>query len=49
MRALTNQQRLRLVDAEQLYENWLPAQQRLEREFRYGLRWKRVRGKEYLF
>lgn len=49
MRPLSNQQRLNLVNTEQLYESWLSTRHRIDREFRYGMRWKRVREREYLF
>lgn len=48
MRALTNQQRLHLVNSEQLYENWLDAHRRVE-QYRYGMHWKKAGGHEYLF
>jgi len=48
MRALTNQQRLHLVNSEQLYENWLDAYRR-SGQYRYGMHWKKVGGREYLF
>lgn len=48
MRTLSNQQRLHLVNSEQLYENWLDASLRLV-HYRYGMRWKKAGGYEYLF
>lgn len=48
MRTLSNQQRLHLVNSEQLFENYRAAL-RQHRAYRYGMRWKRVRGVEYLF
>lgn len=48
MRPLSNQQRLHLVNTQQLYENYLAAY-RHARSHAYGMRWKVVRGVEYLF
>lgn len=48
MRPLSNQQRLHLVNTEQLYQNYAEAQ-RHDDSFRYGMRWKTVRGVDYLF
>jgi hypothetical protein len=48
MQALSNQQRLHLVNTQQLYSNYVVAQ-RHARAHVYGMRWKRVRGIEYLF
>lgn len=48
MRPLSNQQRLHLINSEQLYENWHAAMRQVEAH-RYGMRWKRVRGIDYLF
>lgn len=48
MQNLSNQQRLHLVNTRQLYESYLAALRHLE-GYRYALRWKSVRGVEYLF
>ena len=48
MKALSNQQRLHQVNAAQLYENYRSAQSHAA-SYTYGLRWKTVRGAEYLF
>ncbi|MFT3848148.1 MAG: nucleotidyltransferase domain-containing protein [Propionivibrio sp.] len=48
MKPLSNQQRLHLVNSEQLYENYRAAL-RHAAVHRYGMRWKTVRGVEYLF
>lgn len=48
MKPLSNQQRLHLVNSEQLYENYRAAL-RHAAAHRYGMRWKTVRGVEYLF
>ena len=48
MRALTHQQRLHLINSEQLFENYREALHQ-SRTYAYGLRWKRVRGVDYLF
>ena len=48
MKLLSNQQRLHLVNSEQLFENYCAAQ-RHAKTYRYGMRWKTVRGTEYLF
>lgn len=48
MRPLSNQQRLHLINTGQLYENYVAAA-RSARSHAYGLRWKTVRGVEYLF
>lgn len=48
MQNLSNQQRLHLVNTHQLYESYLAALRHLE-GYRYALRWKSVRGVEYLF
>lgn len=48
MQALSNQQRLHLVNTQQLYANYAAAQ-RQARSHAYGMRWKTVRGVEYLF
>lgn len=48
MQSLSNQQRLHLVNTRQLYEGYLVALRHMD-AYRYGLRWKTVRGVEYLF
>lgn len=48
MRPLSNQQRLHLVNTEQLFENYREAR-RQSRSYVYGMRWKSVRGVDYLF
>lgn len=48
MRALTNQQRLHLVNTEQLFENYQNALRHAASHL-YGMRWKTVRGVDYLF
>lgn len=48
MRALSNQQRLNLINSEQLYENYAEAR-RAALAHKYGMRWKKVRQVEYLF
>jgi len=48
MKPLSNQQRLNLVNSEQLFENYLAAS-RHARAYAYGMRWKTVRDVEYLF
>lgn len=48
MKLLSNQQRLHLVNTEQLFENYRVAQ-RQARPYVYGMRWKTVRQVEYLF
>lgn len=48
MKALSNQQRLHQVNSEQLYENYRAAQAYWQ-AYVYGMRWKTIRGKEYLF
>lgn len=48
MQPLSNQQRLHLVNTQQLYANYVAAN-RNARSYAYGLRWKTVRGVEYLF
>ena len=48
MKPLSNQQRLHQVNRDQLYENYrtTPVQWTA---YVYGMRWKTIRGKEYLF
>ncbi len=48
MKPLTNQQRLHLINSEQLYENYRAAL-RHAAAHTYGMRWKTVRGVDYLF
>lgn len=48
MKPFSNQQRLNLVNSEQLFENWQAALQQASGHA-YGMRWKKVRGVEYLF
>ena len=48
VKSLSNQQRLHLVNSEQLYDNYRVAL-RHAAAHRYGMRWKTVRGVEYLF
>ncbi|MDP2834572.1 MAG: nucleotidyltransferase domain-containing protein [Pseudomonadota bacterium] len=48
MQNLSNQQRLHLVNTRQIYASYLSALRHLE-GYRYALRWKTVRGVEYLF
>ncbi len=47
MRALQDQQRLFLVESEQLYQAWRELLWR-HSDYKYGMRWKRVSGNEYL-
>jgi hypothetical protein len=48
MKPLSNQQRLNLVNTEQFYENYRVAFRQAQ-SHAYGMRWKSVRGVEYLF
>lgn len=48
MKSLTHQQRLHWVNTEQLYENYRAADSH-GAHYTYGMRWKTVRSKEYLF
>ena len=48
MKSLSHQQRLHLINTEQLYENYVEALGH-SKSFRYGLRWKTVRNTAYLF
>ena len=48
MKPLTNQQRLHHINSEQLYENYRVAL-RHAAAHTYGMRWKTVRGVDYLF
>ncbi|MCD8565826.1 MAG: nucleotidyltransferase domain-containing protein [Burkholderiaceae bacterium] len=47
MKPLNDQQRLYLVESDQLYRAWREAQSR-SRDYRYGMRWKQVNGTQYL-
>lgn len=48
MKSLSNQQRLNLVNTEQLFENYQMALRHVQAHA-YGMRWKKVRDAEYLF
>jgi hypothetical protein len=48
MKPLSNQQRLNQVNTEQLFENYRSAQTHAS-SYTYGMRWKTVRNKDYLF
>ena len=48
MKPLSNQQRLHQVNSEQLYENYRSSRGHWA-AYVYGMRWKSIRGKEYLF
>jgi len=48
VKALSHQQRLHLVNSEQLFENYREALSR-SKSYAYGMRWKRIRGVDYLF
>ncbi len=48
MKPFSNQQRLHQVNSEQLFENYRTAANH-SKVYTYGMRWKAVRGKEYLF
>lgn len=48
MRPLSNQQRLNLVNSEQLFENYQAALRQAQ-SYAYGMRWKKVRDIDYLF
>lgn len=48
MKALSNQQRLHQINSEQLYENYRTTQGHWA-AYVYGMRWKTVRAREYLF
>lgn len=48
MKPLSNQQRLHLVNSEQLYENYRAALEHTK-SYTYGMRWKRGREVDYLF
>lgn len=47
MKPLSDQQRLFLVESDQLYRAWREVQWR-HIEYRYGMRWKKVAGRDYL-
>jgi hypothetical protein len=47
MKPLSDQQRLFLVESDQLYRAWREVQWR-HFEYRYGMRWKKVSGRDYL-
>jgi hypothetical protein len=47
MKALQDQQKLFLVESEQLYQAWREVAWR-QNDYKYGMRWKRVNGKDYL-
>lgn len=47
MKPLSDQQRLNLVESDQVYRAWREATWR-QHEYRYGMRWKRVNSVEYL-
>jgi hypothetical protein len=48
MKELSNQQRLHLINSEQLFDNYRAALSRAK-SYASGMRWKRIRGVEYLF
>ena len=48
MQPLSNQQRLHLINTQQIYEARVAAFRHV-RDYAYGMRWKAVRGAEYLF
>ena len=48
MKPLSNQQRLHQVNTEQLFENYRSAMHHAA-SYQYGMRWKTVRSKDYLF
>jgi hypothetical protein len=47
MRPLQDQQRLFLVESEQLYKAWREVLWR-HHDYKYGMRWKKIKDKEYL-
>jgi hypothetical protein len=47
MKPLSDQQRLNLVESDQIYRAWREAVRR-QHDYRYGMRWKPVNGAEYL-
>lgn len=48
MKPLSNQQRLHLINSQQLYENYHAALEHAK-SHAYGMRWKRIRDVDYLF
>lgn len=48
MTPLSNQQRLHLINTQQIHEARMVAYRHVQ-DYAYGMRWKRVRGAEYLF
>lgn len=48
MTPLSNQQRLHLINTQQIHEARMAAYRNAQ-DYAYGMRWKRVRGAEYLF
>lgn len=48
MTPLSSQQRLHLINTEQLFTAWKEAAAG-SRHYRYGMHWKKIRGKEYLY
>jgi len=47
MKPLSDQQRLFLVESDQIYRAWREVLWR-HRDYKYGMRWKNVNGKDYL-
>ncbi len=47
MRPLSDQQRLFLVESDQLYRVWREVMWR-QAEYRYGMSWKHISGRAYL-
>lgn len=47
MKSLSDQQRLHLVESDQLYRAWRQAQWR-SHDYRYGMRWKNINETDYL-
>ena len=47
MKLLSDQQRLYLIESEQLYRAWREVVWR-QQEYKYGMRWKSVNGRDYL-
>lgn len=47
MKSLSDQQRLFLVESDQIYRAWREVLWRY-RDYKYGMRWKNVNGKDYL-
>ena len=48
MKPLSNQQRLHLINTQQIHEARMAACHHMQ-DYAYGMRWKRIRGAEYLF